>query len=108
MARTTPSSDSRRAEGGAPACGVHLSPYDGDLAAVACADHSAYVYDLRRAAVPLLQLPGHARAVSYVRWLAADRLVTASTDSALRWALVWLGVGGVGLWVGWGFGVTDS
>jgi hypothetical protein len=73
---------------GAPATGVHLSPFDGDLAAVACADHSAYVFDLRRADRPLVQLSGHARAVSYVRWLGPSRLVTASTDASLAvWQL---------------------
>lgn len=72
----------------APACGVHLSPFDGDLAAVACADHSAYIYDLRRADQPLLQLAGHARAVSYVQWLAPGRLATASIDASLAvWQL---------------------
>jgi hypothetical protein len=77
-----------RPAGGAPACGVHLSPFDGNLAAVACADHSAYVYDLRRAEQPLLQLTGHARAVSYVRWLSPSSLATASIDASLAvWQL---------------------
>lgn len=71
-----------------PACGVHLSPFDGNLAAVASADHSAYVYDLRRADQPLLQLAGHSRAVSYVRWLGPGRLATASIDASLAlWQL---------------------
>ena len=73
---------------GAPASGVHLSPFDGNLAAVASADHNAYVFDLRRADAPLLQLAGHARAVSYVRWLGPNRLATASTDASLAlWQL---------------------
>ena len=78
----------RPSASGAPACGVRLSPFDGNLAAVACADHSAYLYDLRRADRPLLQLAGHSRAVSYVRWLSASSLVTASTDATLAlWQL---------------------
>lgn len=78
----------RPSASGAPACGVRLSPFDGNLAAVACADHSAYIYDLRRAEQPLAQLAGHARAVSYVRWLSSGSLVTASTDATLAvWQL---------------------
>jgi WD40 repeat protein len=78
----------RPSASGAPACGVRLSPFDGNLAAVACADHSAYLYDLRRADRPLLQLAAHSRAVSYVRWLSASSLVTASTDATLAlWQL---------------------
>ncbi|KAI7846252.1 hypothetical protein COHA_000232 [Chlorella ohadii] len=78
----------RPSASGAPACGVRLSPFDANLAAVACADHSAYLYDLRRADRPLLQLAGHSRAVSYVRWLSASSLVTASTDATLAlWQL---------------------
>ena len=72
-----------RLAAGAPATGVHLSPFDGNLAAVACADHSAYVFDLRRTGQVLWQLAGHGRAVSYVRWLGPDRLVSASTDASL-------------------------
>ena len=78
----------RPSASGAPACGVRLSPFDGNLAAVACADHSAYIYDLRQANQPLAQLAGHARAVSYVRWLSGGSLVTASTDATLAvWQL---------------------
>ncbi len=36
------------------------------------------------AQVPLVQVCGHSRAVSYVRWLGADRLVSASTDNCLK------------------------
>lgn len=78
----------RPSASGAPACGVQLSPFDGNLAAVACADHSAYIFDLRRADRPLWQLAGHARAVSYVRWLGPARVATASTDASLAlWQL---------------------
>jgi hypothetical protein len=82
---------------GAPATGVHLSPFDGNLAAVSCADHNAYLYDLRRADTPLLQLSGHTRAVSYVRWMSPTRLATASTDASLA---VWQ-LPGAGLVNGW-------
>lgn len=78
----------RPGRSGAPACGVQLSPFDANLLAVASADHSAYVFDLRRADQPLLQLSGHARAVSFVRWLGPCRLATASTDASLAlWQL---------------------
>jgi E3 ubiquitin-protein ligase RFWD2 len=69
--------------GGAPLCGAHLSPFDANLLALASADHSAYVYDLRRAAAPLHSLAGHGRAVSYVRFLSRQQLVTASADATL-------------------------
>lgn len=34
--------------------------------------------------VPLVQICGHNRAVSYVRWMSSDRLVSASTDNCLK------------------------
>ncbi|KAL4428271.1 hypothetical protein ABPG75_002360 [Micractinium tetrahymenae] len=78
----------RPSSAGAPACGVQLSPFDGNLLAVASADHSAYVFDLRRADAPVLQLSGHARAVSFVRWLGPSRLAASSTDASLAiWQL---------------------
>lgn len=78
----------RPSSSGAPACGVQLSPFDGNLLAMASADHSAYVFDLRRADQPIVQLSGHARAVSFVRWLGPCRLATASTDASLAlWQL---------------------
>lgn len=35
-------------------------------------------------ATPLAVVAGHSKAVSYVRFLGGDRLVTASTDSRLK------------------------
>lgn len=52
--------------------------------AVGSADHSVYLYDLRHPAAPLAALPGHRKAVSYVRWFSSSDLVSASTDSTLR------------------------
>ena len=43
-----------------------------------------YLYDLRSPASPLAVIPGHTRAVSYVRFISPSRLVSASTDSTLR------------------------
>ena len=37
-----------------------------------------------RLQVPLVQVCGHNRAVSYVRWMGANRLVSASTDNCLK------------------------
>lgn len=37
-----------------------------------------------RAQVPLVQICGHNRAVSYVRWMGSNRLVSASTDNRLK------------------------
>ena len=69
--------------GGAPVCSVALSPHDEHALALACADHAAYLYDLRSTAAPLAVLRGHRRAVSYVRFLGSGRLATASTDASL-------------------------
>jgi WD40 repeat protein len=86
-----------RPAGGASVTAVHLSPHDENLLAVGCADSAAYVYDLRRLAAPLEALRGHARPVSYVRFMGRSRLVTASTDASLAcWDLAGAGRGGDG------------
>lgn len=59
-----------------PDSSVHL--------AIGSADHSVYLYDLRHAAAPMITLPGHRKAVSYVKWASPSELVSASTDSTLR------------------------
>lgn len=72
-----------RPPSGAPICGVQFSPFDEHTLGVACADHSVYVHDLRKVEQPLWTLSGHSRAVSYVRFLARGRLVSASVDGSL-------------------------
>ena len=64
--------------------------YDQNLIALASANHSAYIYDMRRLDTPLHSLTGHSRAVSYARFLSSQRLVTSSTDGTLAcWDLPW-------------------
>lgn len=69
--------------GGAPVCGAAFCAADGNLLALAAADCNAYVYDLRNTASPLATLAGHSRSVSYVRFLGARELVSASIDGSL-------------------------
>ena len=65
-------------------CSVQFSPVNANVVAFSSAEHKTHVYDLRRTARPLVVLSGHKRAVSYVRWLGAHQLVTASTDNTLK------------------------
>lgn len=69
--------------GKASITGVHLSPYDENALAVACADAHAYVYDLRQLSAPVVTLHGHSRPVSYVKFLDRSTLVTAAIDATL-------------------------
>lgn len=71
----------------ANACSVRFCPWDPYLVAVGSAAHSVLLYDLRRAggtSPPLATLPGHRKAVSYVRWATPNHIVSASTDGTLR------------------------
>lgn len=70
-------------QAGVSVCDGSFCNYDRNLLALASANHSAYVYDLRRLDEPLHMLTGHSRAVSYVRFLSGQRLVTASVDGSL-------------------------
>jgi protein suppressor of PHYA-105 1 len=65
-------------------CSVQFSPESPHLLAAGCANYRYYLYDLRNTSQPLVCVPGHRRAVSYVRWLDGQQLVTASTDNSLR------------------------
>lgn len=69
--------------GKASITGVHLSPYDENALAVACADAQAYVYDLRQLSAPVVTVHGHSRPVSYVKFLDRTTLVTAAIDATL-------------------------
>ncbi|KAL3152751.1 hypothetical protein ABBQ38_012338 [Trebouxia sp. C0009 RCD-2024] len=67
----------------APVCDATFCSYDANLVALASADRNAYVYDLRQLTEPLHTLTGHSRAVSYVRFLSGNRLVSSSVDGSL-------------------------
>ena len=80
---------SESASVGAIGCGVPIycaqfSPTNANHLAVGCANYSTYLYDLRRASTPLLAIPGHRKAISYVRFIGGSRIVTASIDSTVK------------------------
>lgn len=79
-------------------CAVKWRPGTAHQIAVGSADHTVYLYDLRRADAPLASFAGHRKAVSYVRWSGENEIVSASTDSTLRmWnasAAIATGIGG--------------
>ncbi|MCO5577339.1 hypothetical protein L7F22_031168 [Adiantum nelumboides] len=65
--------------------------FPGDSAqriAFGSADYKVYCYDLRNLRVPWCVLIDHSKAVSYVKFLDSDTIVTASTDNTLKlWEL---------------------
>ena len=65
-------------------CCVKFSPSSSYHLAYGSADHCVHYYDLRNAKSPLALFRGHRKAVSYVKFLDADTLVSASTDSQLK------------------------
>jgi E3 ubiquitin-protein ligase RFWD2 len=65
-------------------CCVKYNPASGHHLAVGSADHHVHSYDLRHTARPLCIFSGHSKAVSYVKFMSGNELVSASTDSTLR------------------------
>ena len=65
-------------------CSVQFSPDSAHVLAYGAVDGKIYVHDQRHLARPLATLAGHRKAVSYVRWMGADRIVSSSTDNTLR------------------------
>ena len=65
-------------------CSVQFHPSNFHYVAVGCADHNAYIYDLRNAQTPVLKFSGHKRAISYVSYSKNNELLTVSTDNTLR------------------------
>ncbi|MCL7024782.1 hypothetical protein MKW94_011560 [Papaver nudicaule] len=65
-------------------CCVQFSPYSPYLMAFGSADHKIHCYDLRNTRMPWCTLAGHGRAVSYVKFLDHETLVSASTDNTLK------------------------
>lgn len=69
-------------------CCVQFPLDSGRSIAFGSADHKIYYYDLRNPKVPLCTLVGHNKTVSYVKFVDATNLVSASTDNSLkRWDL---------------------
>lgn len=65
-------------------CCVQFSSHSSHLLAFGSADYKTYCYDLRNTKSPWCILAGHEKAVSYVKFLDAETLVTASTDNTLK------------------------
>lgn len=65
-------------------CCVQFSAHSSHLLAFGSADYKTYCYDLRNAKSPWCILAGHDKAVSYVKFLDAETLVSASTDNSLK------------------------
>ncbi|KAJ6388556.1 hypothetical protein OIU77_027003 [Salix suchowensis] len=65
-------------------CCVQFSSHSTHLLAFGSADYRTYCYDLRNIRAPWCVLAGHDKAVSYVKFLDSETLVTASTDNSLK------------------------
>ncbi|KAJ1416165.1 WD40/YVTN repeat-like-containing domain superfamily [Sesbania bispinosa] len=65
-------------------CCVQFSGHSSHLLAFGSADYSTYCYDLRNLRSPWCVLVGHRKAVSYVKFLDSETLVSASTDNTLK------------------------
>ncbi|BFZ20618.1 hypothetical protein BsWGS_23656 [Bradybaena similaris] len=75
-------------EGGANVCCVKFNPTTRYNLAFGSADHCVHYYDLRHPKKALYVFRGHGKAVSYVKFLNGNDMVSASTDSQLKlWSL---------------------
>lgn len=71
-------------EAKANVCCVKFNPTSRYHLAFGSADHCVHYYDLRHTKNPLIVFKGHKKAVSYVKFLNQDEIVSASTDSQLK------------------------
>ncbi|KAG8477478.1 hypothetical protein CXB51_030786 [Gossypium anomalum] len=75
---------------GSDDCSVKLwsinkfSSFSPHLLAFGSADYKVYCYDLRHSRIPLCTLAAHEKAVSYVKFLDSNTLLSASTDNTLK------------------------
>ncbi|BAT98062.1 Protein SUPPRESSOR OF PHYA-105 1 [Vigna angularis] len=65
-------------------CCVQFSSYSTNLLFFGSADYKVYGYDLRHTKIPWCTLAGHGKAVSYVKFIDAEAVVSASTDNSLK------------------------
>ncbi|KAK9274976.1 hypothetical protein L1049_022233 [Liquidambar formosana] len=65
-------------------CCVQFSAHATNLLAFGSADFRTYCYDLRNTKIPWCILDGHKKAVSHVRFVDSETLVSASTDNTLK------------------------
>lgn len=71
-------------EAKANVCCVKFNPASCYHLAFGSADHCVHYYDLRSTKQPLNVFKGHRKAVSYVKFLNSEDIVSASTDSQLK------------------------
>lgn len=65
-------------------CCVKFNPKSSCHLAFGSADHDVHYYDLRNMTKPLCIFKGHKKAVSYVKFLNNEEIISASTDSQLK------------------------
>ncbi|XP_044493723.1 protein SUPPRESSOR OF PHYA-105 1-like [Mangifera indica] len=65
-------------------CCVQFSSFFPHLLVFGSADYKLHCYDIRNTRVPWCTLAGHEKAVSYVKFLDSETLVSASTDNTLK------------------------
>ncbi|KAK3165317.1 hypothetical protein QOZ80_1AG0031720 [Eleusine coracana subsp. coracana] len=65
-------------------CSVQFQSDSARSIAIGSADHKIYCYDLRNIRAPYCTLVGHSKTVSYVKYLNASTLVSASTDNSMK------------------------
>ncbi|WJX86841.1 ornithine decarboxylase antizyme with +1 programmed ribosomal shift Spa1 [Trifolium repens] len=65
-------------------CCVQFSEYSTNLLFFGSADYKVYGYDLRNTKIPWCTLAGHGKAVSYIKFIDAQTVVSASTDNSLK------------------------
>lgn len=71
-------------EAKANVCCVKFNPKSSFHVAFGSADHCVHYYDLRFMKEPLCLFKGHKKAVSYVKFLNSNEIISASTDSQLK------------------------
>lgn len=71
-------------EAKANVCCVKFNPKSSCHLAFGSADHDVHYYDLRNMSKALCVFKGHKKAVSYVKFLNTEELISASTDSQLK------------------------
>lgn len=71
-------------EAKANVCCVQFNPCSRFHLAFGSADHCVHYYDLRNMQEPLKVFKGHRKAVSYVKFISSEEIVSASTDSQLK------------------------
>ncbi|CAG8736578.1 8493_t:CDS:10, partial [Dentiscutata erythropus] len=71
-------------ESQANVCCVKFNPEIPHYVAFGSADHHIHYYDLRYNRQPVFIYKGHRKAVSYVKFMGRNELISASTDSTLK------------------------